>query len=40
MIEKSRFGSWTSQRAADSAIAVGTPGLNGLMRAGRTVLDT
>lgn len=38
MIESSRFRVWTSQRAADGGIAVGTPGSNGLMRAGRTAM--
>lgn len=37
MIENSRFRVWNSQRAADGGIAVRTPELNGLMRAGRTV---
>ena len=38
MIENSKFGEWNLQRAADGEIAVRTPGLNGLMRAGRTVI--
>lgn len=37
MIENSRFREWNSQRTADGGIAVRTPELNGLMRAGRKV---
>lgn len=39
MIENSKFGAGTSQRAADGVIAAGTAGLNGLMRAGRKALQ-
>ena len=35
MIESSRLGIGTSQRAADGGNAAGTTRLNGLMRAGR-----
>ena len=35
MIESSKFGAGTSQRAAGGGIAAGTAELNGLMRAGR-----
>lgn len=40
MIEISRFGSLTSQRAADGEIAAGKPELNGLMRAGRKAITS